>query len=297
MTEPTSTSEAGWKTPEEIETEIDFTKPPPTDEEMGWKPSSNDFFDYADPDPPDGSGRLERSDDPAMSKKWTTALRSGWKEAPSRPATLTKSTAQLVGLRDFNDFAAVHEKPPESHVDTQTDTTVVTRSADDVCEALPPDPLNETNTDVAQVLKVPYTFVDSTESVTSMLDTLATFESEEPLLSIDLEGLDLGKKKGEIHLIQIYDSFCPHVYTIDVCTLGGAAFSTPARTSTMTLGMVLESSCVLKLFCDVRGDSLALFKDFKVHLRGVKDIQNIELASRRDPTRREWRNGLSRLID
>ncbi|KAF7512893.1 hypothetical protein GJ744_011996 [Endocarpon pusillum] len=128
-----------------------------------------------------------------------------------------------------------------------------------------------------------------------MLDMLPT--SHEPRLSIDLEGLDLGKKKGEIHLVQLYDSFCHHLYIIDVCTLGPAAFSTPASDGKMTLRKILESDWILKLICDVRSDARALFQEFKIHLHGIKDIQNIELASRRDPTERRWRKGLSRLIE
>ena len=274
---------------------IDFTKPPPTDEEMGWE-SSNTFFE-ADPDSPDWSAPLEQFNDRVMSKEWTMALRSGWKEAPSRPAILTKSCAQVVGLRDFNDLSVVYGKPPESHVYTRTNTTIVMPSADDRYEALPPDSLAETDTDVSQLLKVPYTFVDSKELVTSMLDMLPTFHSQPPRLSIDLEGLDVGKKRGEIHLMQIYDSFCHHLYIIDVCMLGPAAFSTPASDGKTTLRKILQSAWILKLFCDVRSDSRALFQEFEIHLRGIKDIQNMELASRRDPTGRQWRSGLPRLID
>ncbi|ERF72752.1 hypothetical protein EPUS_04805 [Endocarpon pusillum Z07020] len=295
MAESKSTSEAGWETPEETDTEIDFTKPPPSDEEMGWKPS--DTFFATNLDALDLSVPLEKFNEGVMSKVWKMRLRAGWKEAPSRPAVLKKSCAQLVGLRDFDNFSVVYAKPPESHVYTKTGTTIILPSADDRYRDLPPDSLAETDTDVSQLLKVPYTFVDSKELVTSMLDVLPTSHSEQPQLSIDLEGLDLGKKKGEIHLVQLYDSFSHHLYIIDVCTLGPAAFSTPASDGKMTLRRILQSAWIFKLFCDVRSDSRALFQEFEIHLRGIKDIQNIELASRRDPTGRQWRRGLPRLID
>lgn len=277
--------------------EIDFSKPPPTDEEMGWKPSDTSFATNLDSLALSVPVEKEKFDERVMSKEWTMALRSGWKEAPPRPPVLTKSCAQVVGLRDFNNFRAVYGKPPESHVYTQTGTTIVVPSADDRYRVLPPDSLAETGTDISQLLKVPYTFVDSKESVTSMLDMLPTFHSDQPQLSIDLEGLDLGKKKGEIYLIQIYDSFCNRLYIVDVCTLGAAAFFTPASDDKTTLRKILQSAWILKLFCDVRSDSRALFQEFEIHLRGIKDVQNIELASRRDPTGRQWRKGLSRLID
>lgn len=278
-----------------------ISQPAPTDEEMGWESSKTLLETDPDPDPDDGqidwSEPLKQSDDRVMRKERTMAFRSGWKEAPFPPPVLKKSCAQVVGLRDFNNISMVYGKPPESQVHTRTNTTIVLPSEDYRYEDLPPDSLSETKTDISQLLKVPYTFIDSREMITSMLDMLATFHSEEFLLSIDLEGFDLGKRKGEIHLMQIYDSFRHHIHTIDVCELGYTAFSTPASDGQTTLEGVLQSACILKLFCDVRGDSRALFQQFRIQLRGVKDIQNIELASRRDPTGRQWRHSLQRLID
>jgi exonuclease 3'-5' domain-containing protein 1 len=97
--------------------------------------------------------------------------------------------------------------------------------------------------------------------------------------------------------MQIYDCDAHHLYTIDILTLGHKAFQTSASAGKWTLRKLLQSAWLLKLFCDIRGDSRALFMQFGIHLCGIKDIQNIELASRREPRKRRWRNCLVRLIE
>lgn len=71
--------------------------------------------------------------------------------------------------------------------------------------------------------------------------------------------------------------------------LGYEAFMTPASDGKTTLRRVLQSEWMLKILCDVHGGSRAPFQEFVIHLRGIKDIQNIEIPFRRDPTARLWR--------
>jgi hypothetical protein len=175
-----------------------------------------------------------------------------------------------------------------------TDTTLMMPTADTRYVPPPADPF--AGTDISQLLQVPHTFVDTEAMVTSMLDALPIHDSVTPLLSNDLEGLNLGRRNGDTYLMQIYDSKARHIYTIDICSLGRNAFETPASDGEMTLRKLLESEGVLKLLCDVRSNSRARFKDFDIHLRGIKDIQNMKLAYRQDPAGRQWRNGLARLI-
>ncbi|KAF7512894.1 hypothetical protein GJ744_011997 [Endocarpon pusillum] len=87
MAESNSTSDDGWKTPEETDTEIDFTKSPPTNEELGWKPSDEVF--ETNPGALDLS--LEKVNEGVVSKVCKMRTPPGWVEAPSRPAVFKKS--------------------------------------------------------------------------------------------------------------------------------------------------------------------------------------------------------------
>lgn len=129
-----------------------------------------------------------------------------------------------------------------------------------------------------------------------MLDALPRFAFDNPLLSMDLEGLNLGKSNGVTYLLQIYDCLSHHLDIVDICVLGHIAFSTLASNGETTLKGILESPDMLKLFCDARGDSYALFREFGIRLQGVKDLQDIQMASRRDLSDRRWRSGLAALI-
>lgn len=166
------------------------------------------------------------------------------------------------------------------------------------CESLPPDPLSGSAANISQALGgVPYGFVDSEAGVTDMLDALPTTHSDVPLLGIDLEGLNLGKKGGKTYLVQIYDSHSHHLYIVDIFLLGHAAFSTAASDGATTLQTVLQATDALKIFCDVRDDSYALFQEFGIRLGGIKDVQYIEIASRPKAEDRDRRNGLVKLIN
>jgi hypothetical protein len=265
---------------------IDFTHLPPTDQEMGWE-ASETFFGTGPviPNPIDWSLR-EEFDERIMTKLWAMGLRTGRRHAQSSLAVIIpKPYAQVVAERNFDDFTVVYEKPPERHLYTGAGIRLIVPSADTRYEDLPPDPLSDNNTDISHLLGVPHTFVDSKASMIAMLDALATSTSETPLTNVDLEGLDLERRKGETYLLQIYDAGSHTLYIIDIWTLVPLAFVTPARDGEMTLEAVLQSSSVRKLLCDVRGDSYALFRDFGIRLQGIKDLQNIQMASRRDPTR------------
>jgi 3'-5' exonuclease len=240
----------------------------------------------------------DKLDERVMTRIWNTALERGWKEAQSCLSTeLKRSFAEVVRRRDFNVFGHVYGKPPERHVHTAGGVVIVLPSGDYRYEDLPPDPLIAAGTDVSQVLGVPYMFVDTEVQVKSMLDALPTFGANVPLLSIDLEGFNLGRRKGNAYLLQIYDSHSHRLYIVDLCKLREDAFSILASDGETSLKAILENGDILKLFCDVRGDAYALYKEFKIILRGIEDVQNLHLASRRHPTTRQWRTGLATLID
>lgn len=215
MSEPTSTCAGAWGVSEEVES--DFSKPPASDDEMGWEPSGT--FVETSTFTPDLSQWREQFDERIKTKAWVMRLRCGWKEQESCPTHLAESFTRVFGKRDFNGFSVVYGEQPVSHVYTYTmsreytytvrGTTIVMPSADVGNEARPADLLADIGTDISHLLQVPYTCVDSKAMLTSTLDALPTYHSQVPLLSIDHEGFNLRKKNGETYLIQIYDSLTP----------------------------------------------------------------------------------------
>ena len=142
---------------------------------------------------------------------------------------------------------------------------------------------------------VPHTIIDSPESLSVALESFeATPLSKRPVLYIDLEGINLCRH-GTISIMQVYHSEEDHLYLIDVHTLGAAAFSTMSKDGLTTLKRVLESSSILKAFFDVRNDSDALYHEFGLYLRGVVDIQLMELRTRAGS--RKFVNGLARCLE
>ena len=124
---------------------------------------------------------------------------------------------------------------------------------------------------------------------------LAAF-AKESVLSVDCEGVSLSRT-GELCLIQVsaglsYENGLRlfHVYLFDVVALGHAAFTTG-------LADILQAPTPTKLFYDVRRDSEALFHQFGVRLKGVCDMQLLEIANRRARNQNiVYLPGLARLI-
>ncbi|KAH0421994.1 hypothetical protein CcaCcLH18_13066 [Colletotrichum camelliae] len=128
-----------------------------------------------------------------------------------------------------------------------------------------------------------YDFVDTTAALARAVDALSGAPASPPSLYVDLEGEYLGRL-GTISIIQIYLSTQQHTYLIDVQKLGAAAFSEPG-TNGATLKTILESPSIPKVLFDVRNDSDALFFHFNIDLKGVEDLQLMELASRKSNKR------------
>jgi hypothetical protein len=289
MSEPTTSPlDHEVSTAEAIET--DTTEPGPSDGEQQWGadeavsaasmpiPSN---FDWSAP-----GALAEVFDERKVTRMWTAARRWGWDKAKYCLRPITELLARVVGRRNFDRFDVVYATPPESQVYTTVGLRINLPSVDDRYEDLPPDPFPPASTNISQIIGVPYTFVDLQSSLTDMLDVLGTSISEAvvPCLSMDVEGLDLGKRKGRTYLLKIYDSHSHHLCMVDVLTLRRPTFSTKASDGGTSLRMILQSADVTKLFCDVRADSYALFKRFRIYLHGVKDLQLMQIASRRDPS-------------
>lgn len=121
-----------------------------------------------------------------------------------------------------------------------------------------------------------------------MLSQLTLSPTIPPHLFIGLEGVNLSRY-GAISILTIYDRSSNFVYLIDVHNLGDAAFSTSALTNNtflmeenrfVTLREILESTENPKVFFDARNSSDALFAGFNIELKGVQDLQLMELASK-----------------
>ncbi|KAJ4348307.1 uncharacterized protein N0V89_009681 [Didymosphaeria variabile] len=166
--------------------------------------------------------------------------------------------------------------------------------------------------------------VSNTADLAQVLGRLNVSTTVPPHLYIDLEGINLSRH-GSISLLTLYDRSLPCIFLIDVHALGFAAFTTPSTTCAtisrsddniqligtnniemnvcsdekpclITLKSILESPEIPKVFFDVRNDSDALFHHFGIELRGIQDLQVMELATR-GGRNRERVNGLSRCIE
>ncbi|PYH49316.1 uncharacterized protein BP01DRAFT_287814 [Aspergillus saccharolyticus JOP 1030-1] len=126
-----------------------------------------------------------------------------------------------------------------------------------------------------------------------MVGTLTNLPSNPPSLYVDLEGVDLCRY-GTISILQIFVLPTNKTYLVDVYTLRGQAFSRKTRAG-ISLQSVLESPDIPKVFFDVRNDSDALCNLYHIELRGVHDVQLMELASR--PGWKKWLKGLAKCID
>lgn len=121
--------------------------------------------------------------------------------------------------------------------------------------------------------------IDSSASVTSLVGNLEDRPTNPPSLYLDLEGIALSRH-GSISIIQIFLLPTNHVYLIDIFVLEQAAFDTASQ-SGATLRSILESALIPKVFFDVRNDADALYAHFNIKLRGVHDIQLLEVATRK----------------
>lgn len=135
--------------------------------------------------------------------------------------------------------------------------------------------------------------VDTPRVMAEVVDSLEDLPTSPPSLYIDLEGINLCRH-GSLSILQIYVLSTQKTYLIDIHVLGRKAFSTPGKNNT-TLKTIFESPNIPKVFFDVRNDSDALFSLFQIDLRGIQDLQLMELATRRGS--RKFINGLSRCID
>jgi exonuclease 3'-5' domain-containing protein 1 len=135
--------------------------------------------------------------------------------------------------------------------------------------------------------------INTSPLLKAFLDGLKDIEGEPPSLYVDLEGNNLSRL-GTLSLVTVLVGPGEKVYLIDVTTLGRDAFDV-AGSDGRSLRSILESSEIIKVFFDIRNDSDALYSLYGVHVRGIWDLQLMELASRNFQKR--CVNGLAKCIE
>lgn len=135
--------------------------------------------------------------------------------------------------------------------------------------------------------------INTTSLLKIFLDGLKDIEGEPPSLFVDLEGNNLSRV-GTLSLVTILVEPQRKVYLIDVTTLGKDAFVAEGSDG-RNLRNILESSKIIKVLFDIRNDSDALYNLYDIHVRGIWDLQLMELASRNFPKR--CVNGLAKCIE
>lgn len=124
--------------------------------------------------------------------------------------------------------------------------------------------------------------VDTTPLLVDMVNDIISTKKiaipSTPLLFMDSEGVDLGRK-GSLTIMQVYIPASNKVYLIDVQTLGVQTFTTVGTTETTTFEDLLESRDLVKVWWDCHSDADALYAHYGVELAGVVDAQLIENAT------------------
>lgn len=120
--------------------------------------------------------------------------------------------------------------------------------------------------------------VDSATTLLSLLDNLISLAVDPPSLYLNLEEVKLGRHCS-ISIISLYVSR-KKIYLINIHRLGKTAFST-TNSSATSLKTILESPTIPKVIFDIRNDSDALFSQYEISVDGIKDLQLMELATRK----------------
>lgn len=124
-------------------------------------------------------------------------------------------------------------------------------------------------------------FVETPEALKVLVELLYSLKSSDDALYMDIEGVSLSRH-GSISIIQIWVPPVEQAFLVDVFVLGAKAFSTELSNG-QNLKHALEDAGIKKYLFDVRNDADALFGLYGVQIRGVVDVQLLELACRQGP--------------
>ncbi|KAG8991739.1 hypothetical protein FRB94_003584 [Tulasnella sp. JGI-2019a] len=139
-----------------------------------------------------------------------------------------------------------------------------------------------------------FELIDTVDHLAQVIAAFYTLYCAPPSLYLDLEGHDLCRD-GRISLISVFAEPLKKTFLIDVQVLGELAFTTSSTTSeNRTLQSLLQDASIPKVLFDCRNDTDALYNIYKVDMKGVIDLQLMELATRKGHKR--FVNGLARTI-
>lgn len=120
--------------------------------------------------------------------------------------------------------------------------------------------------------------VDSQTTHLALLNNLSSIPTNPPSLYLNIKGINLGRHSS-MSILSLYLRTENITYLVDIHQLGGAAFTT-ANSRGTSLKSVLESPTIPKVVFDIRNDSNALFSLYGISVKGIHDIQLMELATR-----------------
>ncbi|KAH7242820.1 exonuclease [Fusarium tricinctum] len=143
--------------------------------------------------------------------------------------------------------------------------------------ALSQDTITQRFTTVKLEDKPAIIFVNSTNAIAELVNSLNRPPTVHPSIFIDLKGINLSRHRT-ILTMQVYHLPSKYTYLINIYTLGNKYFSTPGS-SGRTLKEILESNSVTKVFFNVHNDSDILYGHYQIILAGIHDLQLIKLLT------------------
>ena len=121
--------------------------------------------------------------------------------------------------------------------------------------------------------------VESVTALRSLLDEIVNLPIKPPSLYVDLGKNDFGRE-GVIFFFALYVRPRNRTYLVNIHRFRKTAFFT-TNSNLTSLKTVLESPTIPKVFFDVRPASNILFSHYEISVFGVKDVQLMELATRK----------------
>lgn len=143
---------------------------------------------------------------------------------------------------------------------------------------------------------LPHTMVDSEaalQTFLSIIDTVAV--GYEVDLFLDTEGRNGHGRDANLSLVLVKSASLNKTWALDAQVLGAKVFSTPSTMGKKrTFKQICEDEKIPKVCFDVKANSDSIYGRFGVHMRGVIDLQTMEIAVRED--HRGYLHSLDRCI-
>ncbi|KAE8449433.1 hypothetical protein EG329_008041 [Mollisiaceae sp. DMI_Dod_QoI] len=141
-----------------------------------------------------------------------------------------------------------------------------------------------------------HTMVDTDETLQDFLSIVDMVEDYDVDIFIDAEGGNGHGRDSNLNFVQVKLAASGKAWLLDVKKLDRKIFDTPSLTGKRrTFRQILEDDNIPTVLFDTRVDSDSFYGHFKVHLKGVIDLQVMESATRLSS--RERLHSLDRCIE